>query len=193
MTPFIGQIQPFGFNFPPRGWSLCNGQIMSIAQNTALFSLIGTAFGGDGRSTFALPDLRGRSMVHVGSGAGLSHVSWGQRGGAEIAQLSIANMPSHTHPLSSAAAQIQTTVYTTSNDEETSETGSGENALGTGGSMPSIYRESPAASTNKLGGVVTTVNGTTEGAGFGQNFNIRSPFLGIYVSIALVGIYPSRN
>ena len=81
--PFLGQIMPVGFNFAPRGWTLCDGQLLPIASNTALFSLLGCTFGGDCRTTFAIPDLRGRVIKHVGTGAGLSPVSWGQRGGAD--------------------------------------------------------------------------------------------------------------
>ncbi|MHC4955882.1 MAG: phage tail protein, partial [Planctomycetota bacterium] len=95
--PFIGQIQQFGFNFPPRGWAHCDGQLLPISSNTALFSLLGTTFGGDGRTTFGLPDLRGRIAKHVGTGPGLSPVTWGQRGGAETVVLNTGNMPSHTH------------------------------------------------------------------------------------------------
>ena len=95
--PFLGQIQMFGFNFAPRGWSTCNGQILPIAQNTALFALLGTTFGGDGRTTFSLPDLRGRDAVHVGTGPGLPTVRWGQRGGTHTYNIAIANLPAHNH------------------------------------------------------------------------------------------------
>jgi len=100
LDPFIGQIQAFGFNFAPRGWSLCDGQLLAISSNTALFSLIGTAFGGDGRTTFGLPDLRGRTAVHVGRGPGLSNITWGQRGGRENVNLTIQELPAHNHIIS---------------------------------------------------------------------------------------------
>ena len=95
--PFIGQIQPVGFNFPPRNWAHCNGQLLAISQNAALFSLLGTTYGGDGRTTFALPDLRGRICIHPGQGPGLSNYSWGERGGAETVNLSVAQIPTHNH------------------------------------------------------------------------------------------------
>ena len=95
--PFIGQIMMVGFNFPPRGWAQCNGQLLPISSHTALFSLLGTTFGGDGRTSFGLPDLRGRIAKHIGQGPGLANVTWGQRGGRENVTLTIANMPSHTH------------------------------------------------------------------------------------------------
>jgi microcystin-dependent protein len=95
--PFLGQIQAFGFNFAPTGWALCNGQLLSIAQNTALFSLLGTTYGGDGVTTFALPDLQGRVAVHRGQGAGLSPYVIGQAGGSENVTLIQTQMPAHTH------------------------------------------------------------------------------------------------
>lgn len=95
--PFLGQITPMGFNFCPRGWAATNGQLLPIASNTALFSLLGTIYGGDGRTTFALPDLRSRVPVHVGSGPGLSTYTLGSRGGTETTTMTINQMPSHTH------------------------------------------------------------------------------------------------
>ncbi len=102
MEPYIGQIQAFGFNFAPVGWAQCNGQLLPIAQYQALFSLLGTTYGGDGQTTFALPDLRGRSIVHYGSGPGLSPVQLGQNGGHETVTLTINQLPSHNHAVSVA-------------------------------------------------------------------------------------------
>ena len=99
MEPYLGAIIPYANNFAIRGWAFCDGQILPISSNSALFSLLGTTFGGDGRTTFALPDLRGRAMKHVGNGAGLEHVSWGQKGGSEFITLTAANLPSHTHTM----------------------------------------------------------------------------------------------
>src|SRR5512142_222968 len=96
-TPFIGQIGLFAFNFPPRGWALCNGQILSISQNTALFSLLGTTYGGDGISTFALPNLQSRVPMHRGQGPGLSPRTIGEVTGTETVILLQNNMPAHTH------------------------------------------------------------------------------------------------
>ena len=188
MEPFIGQIQPFGFNFAPRGWATCDGQLMPISSNTALFSLLGTTFGGDGRTSFGLPDLRGRSIVHVGHGAGLSNIMWGQRGGIEEVYLNQTNMPAHSHALVNGMANVS--VSTTNNGSDINETDGGANALGTSGNMPDIYRESPTTG-DKLGGV--TISGNTANAGGNIPFQIRNPFLGIYVCIALQGIFPSRN
>lgn len=188
MDPFIGQIQSFGFNFPPRGWAFCDGQLMSIAQNTALFSLLGTTFGGNGQTTFGLPDLRGRSIVHPGNGPGLSTIMWGQKSGHETVNLSILNLPSHNHTLTQGVANVN--IFTTSSLSLLNETDGGNNGLGTGGSMPDIYTESPT-SADKLGGV--TLSGSTNPNGGNQPFDIRNPYLGVYTSIALVGIFPSRN
>lgn len=188
MDPFLGQIQPFGFSFAPRGWAKCDGQLLAISANSALFSLLGTTFGGDGRTTFGLPDLRSRSIVHIGHGPGLSSTSWGERGGRELIYLNQLNMPAHSHSLTNGVADVA--VYTTNNSETSSETDGGANALGTDGAMPEIYRENPTAG-DKLAGV--QISGTTNLAGASQPFESRNPFLGINVCIAMQGIFPSRS
>ncbi len=188
MDPFIGQIQPFGFNFAPRAWAKCDGQLQSIAANTALFSLLGTTFGGDGRTTFGLPDLRGRSIAHIGVGPGLSPMTWGERGGQEQIYLTQSHMPAHSHALVNGVANVA--LYTTNNGDAINETDSGANGLGTAGTMPDIYRENPTAN-DKVAGL--TISGATSAAGGSIPFNSRNPFLGINVCIALFGIYPSRN
>lgn len=171
MDPFIGQIQAFGFNFPPRGWAFCDGQILSISQNTALFSLLGTTYGGNGQTTFALPDLRGRSIVHAGQGPGLSSINQGESAGSENITLIVNNMPSHNHAVSIAV-----------------NTGSGEESSPTSflSSHAGAFNESPTS-----GAVLAGVNQTN--AGGNQPVNIRNPYLGVYVSIALQGIFPSRS
>jgi len=188
MEPFIGQIQPFGFNFAPRGWSKCDGQLLAISSNTALFSLLGTAFGGDGRTSFALPDLRGRSIVHMGIGPGLYPISLGEKGGYESIQLGQIHMPAHAHTLTNGVADV--VVNTTDNTEVSAETDGGANALGTSGTMPDIYRENPTTA-DKLAGV--SISGATNVAGSSQPFESRNPFLGINVCIAQIGLFPSRN
>ncbi|MFD0964495.1 phage tail protein [Pseudofulvibacter geojedonensis] len=188
MEPFLGQIQPFGFNFAPRGWAKCDGQLLPISANSALFSLLGTTFGGDGRTTFGLPDLRGRSIVHIGHGPGLSTVTWGERGGRENVTLSQLNMPSHSHALINGTASVD--LFTTDNSNATPDSDSGANGLGTGTDMPDIFRESPTKG-DKVGGL--EISGTTALSGGNQAFNIQNPFLGINVCIALQGIFPSRS
>ena len=97
--PFLAEIVMFGGNFAPRGWAFCDGQLLAISSNTALFSLLGTTYGGDGRTTFGLPELRGRFAMHPGNGPGLSSRKLGQKGGSERVTLAITNLPSHTHQL----------------------------------------------------------------------------------------------
>ena len=171
MEPFIGQIQAFGFNFAPRGWARCEGQLLAISQYSALFSLLGTTYGGDGRTTFGLPDLRGRSIVSPGNGPGLSSISWGERGGAEQVTLSQNQMPSHTHGV---AVSVNT--------------GNGEEASPTNfiSSHKGAFNED-SSSGAVLGGV------NQNNVGGNQPTSIRSPYVGIYYCIALVGIFPSRN
>ncbi len=189
MDPFVGQIQPFGFNFPPRGWAKCDGQLLAISSNTALFSLIGTTFGGDGRTTFALPDLRGRSIVHIGNGPGLDSITWGEQGGRVSETLTIQNMPNHDHMLVNGTANV--VISTTENpSSESNESDNGANGFSTGGATPSIYQADPT-NADKVGGV--NISGKTSPSGGQQGFNIRNPFLGVEMCIALQGIFPSRN
>src|SRR3954465_13916452 len=109
-TPFIGQISLFGGNFAPRGWAFCKGQLLAISQNTALFSILGTTYGGNGQTTFALPDLRGRVPIHFGQGPGLSSYALGETGGAETTTLTVNELPAHTHAVSPRASNnAQTT------------------------------------------------------------------------------------
>lgn len=196
MEQIIGQIQAFAFGFAPAQWAFCDGQIMSIAQNTALFSLIGTTFGGNGQTTFALPDLRGRSIVHPGTGPGLTNITWGQSGGVENVTLSLSNVPAHVHPLvpGTAAGQVNiSTVIHTNTGNPVNESDNGNNSFGTGGAAPNTYSEPPFSGTDKVGNITTSISGTTGIAGSSLPFGVRSPYLGIYTSIALYGIFPSRN
>lgn len=164
-SPYLGELRLFGLNFAVRGWALCDGQLLPISSNTALFSLLGTTYGGDGRTTFALPDLRGRSPIHVGNGPGLSNVSWGERGGSETTTLTAANLPAHTHAVRGA-------------------TGSQTSNRPTNG-----YQ----AAGNSYSTTADTSMGPTASTGSGQSFNQRDPYLGMYYQIALVGIFPSRS
>ncbi|AXG74394.1 phage tail protein [Flavobacterium arcticum] len=195
MEDYLATIKTFGFNFPPRGWAFCNGQLLSIAENTALFSLLGTTFGGDGRTTFGLPDLRGRSIVHPGTGSGLSTIKWGQRGGHEQVYMTINNLPPHHHELADGMARVITnTVINTASNSATNEPDSGNNAFGSEGSFPSIYSEPPISS-DSIGGVTSEshISGVTANAGAGMPLYTRNPFLGLYTCIAMVGVFPSRG
>lgn len=197
MDPYIGAIQAFAFSFAPRGWFYCQGQILSISAYQALYSLLGPTFGGDGRTTFALPDLRGRTIVGAGSVSGLLSVNWGQKGGAETISASTLNLPAHFHTIANGTgttvgtAKVTTTIRSVDNTNESPETNSGENVLGTAGSMPSIYRESLSGN-DYLGGTVSAISGTTAAAGGGIPAQIRNPYLGLYYCIAATGLYPSR-
>lgn len=175
MTPFIAQIQPFAFNFAPRGWVLCNGQILAISQYTAVFALVGTTFGGDGRTSFGVPDLRGRSMVGVGTGPGLINRAWGQRGGANFVNLTTSQLPSHSH-----VAQLK----------GRKEPGGSFNPRGNvlaADTAAAIY--SPSAADTDMGSSSIVVGNT----GSSTEVFIDSPYLGIYIGFALTGIFPSRN
>ena len=179
--PFIGEIKIFGFNFAPRGYATCQGQILSIAQNTALFSLLGTTYGGNGQTTFALPDLQGRMPIGQGQGPGLPSYTMGEEAGTTNVTLLSTNMPIHNH----AATGINVRIPVTSASEDSSAT---NNYIGNAVNDTFGPTASP---TNSLGAPV--VSGTTALAGGSQPFSILNPYLTINYSIALEGIFPSRN
>ena len=178
--PFLGEIEAFPYHFAPRGWAFCAGQVLPIAQNAALFSLLGTTFGGDGVNNFALPDLRGRIANGSGQGQGLAPYSLGQRGGEEQHTLTMTEMPaaSHNHAIT---AVNNGTAGGASVPSGGVTLGSGY-ASETGSPVVNIY--SSAAPTIGMGPLGTTG---------GQPHENRMPFLGLNYCIALQGIYPSRN
>lgn len=180
MEPFIGQIMMVGFNFEPRGWAFCDGRLLSISQYTALFSLLGTTYGGDGRTTFALPDLRGRVAVGMGIGQGLSSVQIGEKAGAEQITLSTNNMPSHSHSL-----------------QASNESGTASTPVGNYPAVSKFQedRESPVVSVNSYGNTANSAMASPaiSSAGGNMPFNNRNPYLGVNYVIALVGIFPSKN
>jgi microcystin-dependent protein len=166
--PFIGEIRIFGFNFAPRGWALCNGQILSIAQNTALFSLLGTTYGGNGQTTFALPNLQSRVPVHFGQGPGLSPYVLGQQGGTETVTLNTNQMPNHSHLV--AASSVSPNASRPGNA-----------FLAANGA----YQTAPDG---------TTMNpAMIQGSGGSQPHDNIQPYLTLNFCIALEGIFPSRN
>ena len=169
--PFIAEIKIFAGNFAPRGWAFCNGQLLPVAQNTALFSLIGTTYGGDGRTTTALPNLQGRAPMHPGRGPGLTTRRLGQNGGVETVTLTEAEAPDHTHTMSA-------------NPNPAEQPGPVGNALArsVGGS---IYGDA-----NNL---VSLNAATVPGAGGNQAHNNVQPYLTLNFIIALQGMYPSRS
>jgi microcystin-dependent protein len=184
--PFIGEVMLVGFNWCPRGWAPAAGQLMPIQQYTALFSLYGTIYGGDGRTTFALPDLRGRVPVSQGHGPGLSNVQIGERAGAENVTISTAQMPPHNH-----TATATSTLHGTS--ETANQTGAQggvlASAAGLGGTP--LYHAPPANVTLDASSVTTTV--TVNNNGGGQPLPVRNPYLGMQWCVALEGIFPPRN
>jgi microcystin-dependent protein len=161
--PFLSEIRIMSFVFPPRGWALCNGQLLPINQNQALFSLLGTTFGGDGRVNFALPDNRGRTPIHVGSGHTL-----GERAGEQAHTLSIAELPTHTHVVNATTA-------------------TGNTPLPTGNLLADSPSQLYAAPTN----LVPLSPSTVANVGGSQAHLNMQPFLTLSFCIALQGIFPS--
>jgi microcystin-dependent protein len=173
--PFIGEIKIVGFNFAPRGWAFCSGTLLPISQNTALFSILGTTYGGDGRTTFGLPDLRGRSPMHAGNGPGLSNRTLGQRSGVETVTLNAGQMGAHAHTWQVA-------------DELGNQTTPANNALaqsptGRGGYL--LYAADTATSAMASEVVADNVGGAAH--------SNMQPALVVNFVIALVGFFPSRS
>ncbi len=173
---YLGQMILVPYNFCPRGWSAADGQLLSIAQNSALFSLLGTIYGGDGRTTFGLPDLRGRAPIHFGSGPGLQTRNLGERGGAQTHTMAVNEMPSHNHIVNSTNATAD-------------KHGPGTDFLAVpyyqDNTKLNIYHEGPPNRTMDPAMIQHT--------GGGAAFNIQSPYLAMRWCIATIGIFPSRN
>jgi microcystin-dependent protein len=171
--PYLGEIRIFPFNFAPVGWSQCNGQVLQISQYTALFSLIGTYYGGDGVSTFALPDLRSRVPIHTGQGTNLSSYTIGETTGVETVALTASQMPVHSH-----AVQCNT---------------GGGNQAGPSGNLPAV--ESTGTSLNySNAGANATMNGAmNQNAGGGAAHTNIQPVLCLNFCIAMEGVFPSRD
>jgi len=179
MDAIIGAIWSFGFNFAPLGWMLCQGQLLSIAENQALYTLIGTTYGGDGQVTFALPDLRGRVIIGAGQGTGQPNYVVGQQAGNENITLTTANLPAHSHQVLSAKVPVNTAGGTT-NDP------TGGVFAGPQSSLGNVYQ----TTTNTQ---MAANNGTTTPTGNSLPLSILNPFLTINYCICVEGIFPSRN
>ncbi|WP_221090844.1 phage tail protein [Deinococcus aquaedulcis] len=171
MEPFIGEIQMFAGNFPPRGWALCNGQLLPIAQNTALFSLLGTMYGGDGRTTFALPNLQAASPMAPGAGPGLTPRTQGEQGGAATVTLLSSELPPHTHAVGAFDIPGTSAVPT----DRSLARSVNYNAYGPGSPNVALGAQSVGA------------------AGGNQPHNNLPPYLAVTFIIALQGIYPARS
>jgi len=169
MEPFLGQLMLVPYNFAPQGWAFCNGQIMSIGQNSALFSLLGTTYGGNGQTTFALPDLRGRVAISAGQGPGLQNYSLGEVAGSESVTLISTQMPAHTHLVGASTGSAQATP---------------DNAFPGSDTSTQIY--DLAASTTMNPQMIQPAGGS-------QPHENRQPYLVLNYIIALQGVYPPRQ
>src|SRR5665213_348579 len=176
--PYVGEIRCFGFNFTPANWHACDGSLMPISENEALFNLIGTTYGGDGQSTFGLPDLRGRGPIHQGQGAGLSNYVPGQISGFENAPLSVQQLPSHNHSITGAivapgganehaATPNTSTYFATSNPDQ-------------------IYTTPPTVDTPFAASAIGNTGGS-------QPHDNQQPYLALNFCIALLGIFPPQS
>lgn len=172
MDPFLGEVRIFAGNFAPQNWALCQGQILSIAQNSALFSLLGVNFGGNGTSTFGLPDFRGRAPVHQGAGPGLTPRSVGEAGGETGVSLTGAQLPFHTHPFQAAAGPA-------------TGTNPAGNLLAQSGRTP-VYAAAGVPTQPMAAAAIGP-------AGNGVPHNNMQPFLALNFIICLAGIYPARG
>lgn len=191
---YLGQIIQGGWNFAPRGTALCNGQLISIAQNTALFALLGTTFGGNGQTTFALPNLQSRSMMHWGTGPGLSTVQLGEQSGAESTTLTINQLPAHGHAASFAStSSLSATTVKATGQAPVAGALLGKSVDSIGTAVPFVYSPAGSTSTVALGGLNVAGSVTVNPAGGSQPVSIRSPYLGITHVIATQGIFPSRS
>ncbi|MFC3880799.1 phage tail protein [Algoriphagus namhaensis] len=179
MEGMIGEVRLFGGNFAPRTWAFCEGQLLAIAQNSALFSILGTIYGGDGRTTFALPDLRGRAPIGVGTGPGLSNIREGQKGGQESHTLNVLEMPPHNHPVN------------VSNQVADQRSPSGKVF---GKAEIEVERGAPLKPVDAYNSAGNTTLGPIVGnTGVSQSFYLRNPYLVTNYIICLEGLFPSRS
>jgi microcystin-dependent protein len=179
--PYVGQLSMFAGNFAPAGWAFCAGQLLPISENDVLFQLIGTTYGGDGQSTFALPNLQSRIPVHMGQGGGLSNYTIGQSGGTESVTLNVQQIPQHNH--------LATTVTPTpaNSDTPANNTILADEQVGLGASSPFTYAPFNSGAPNQ----VTLAGNTVANTGGGQPHNNIQPILAINFIISLFGIFPT--
>ncbi len=171
--PFVAEIRVFPFNFAPKGWAWCNGQLMPLSQNTALFSLLGTTYGGNGKSNFALPDLQGRAPMHPGQGPGLSLHDLGETGGSDTVTLLESEIPAHAHPIMANTGQANLQVPDPTRSM----------ALSTGGN----------GYTNQASNLTPLAPQAISPTGGGAPHNNLQPYLTFYFNIALQGVFPPRG
>jgi microcystin-dependent protein len=177
VDPFVAEIRILPFNFAPKGWAFCDGQLMPLSQNTALFSLLGTTYGGDGKSTFALPNLQGSAAMHPGQGPGLSLRDLGEMGGESYVTLLVSEMPVHTHVMNATISPSQTTLPANNTSFGRSVGGSFYKA-----NTPTVY-----------GPLTQMAPQATTPAGGSLPHNNLQPYLTLNYCIALQGVYPPRT
>lgn len=170
--PYVGEIRMFAGNFAPRGWAFCDGQLLAVSQNDALFSLFGTTYGGDGRTTFGLPDMRGRVPIHAGTGPGLSTRRLGEKAGYEKVTLTVNQLPSHSHTFNAVSTPATDT-----------SPGTNETLAQSVGYDAYVPNQSPAP--------MSTANVTSIGGS--RSHENEMPYLCVHFIVALFGIYPSRH
>ena len=191
MQPMIGEMRMFGGNFAPRGWAFCKGQLLAISQHTALFSILGTTYGGDGRTTFGLPDLRGRAGIGDGTGPGLTNRRLGEQGGSQENVLSANQMAAHTHQTNFDGQGVNAGVSIPAvNDDGTTDETENNILANSAGS----YAAASAADTT-LGAFSAAVTGTANSSsvGSGAPINNMQPYLAVSYCICIEGIYPPRS
>jgi microcystin-dependent protein len=179
MDPFLGEIRIMPFPFTTRGWAACDGRLIAISQNTALFALLGTQYGGDGRTTFALPDLRGRAIVGAGQGPGLSSYPQGTRIGTETVTLNSTQLPAHTHALGTPTVAVSGATATASSPA--------------GGFFTKVSPETFGTGTGNGPMAANMVNGPTTAVGGSQAHENRMPYLTLSYFIAVQGVFPQRQ
>ena len=182
VTPYLGQLQVFAGTFCPRGWSTASGQLLAISSNSALYSLLGTFYGGDGRTTFALPDARGRSVINAGTGPGLSTYNIGTRAGVTSVTLTESTMPTHSH-----VATVDANLPTSSQSADTNAPSG--NSLATFHAGAQIYK----TGAGDQQGMELTGSITLQNTGLGFEHENREPYIAMNWCIATQGLYPSRN
>jgi microcystin-dependent protein len=173
-SPFVAEIRIFPFNFPPRGWAFCNGQILPISQNTALFSLLGTTYGGNGQSTFALPDMQGNVPMHPGQGPGLSLHDLGEIGGSQTVTLLESEIPAHSHTVKAISSV-------------------GNRSTPAANSLSRVTGSIPFVPGNPLPPLVAMSSSSIASSGGDQPHNNMQPYLTLNFCIALQGVFPPRT
>lgn len=187
MEPTLGEIRMFGGNFAPRSWALCQGQLLPINSNQALFSILGTTYGGDGRTTFGLPDLRGRTAIHAGNGPGLSDRRLGSKGGTETNTLNVTHLASHSH---SGSFGVNKSAGTTDSPANAFPAPISGRALST---PPANMQMTGYGATKSGTGTMASNSVVVGNTGGGQPVNNMQPWLAVNYIIALQGIFPSRS